>query len=85
MNVVHNESRSRFEVETEAGLAELTYQREGQTVIFTHTGVPRAASGEGVGTALVEAGLAWAKAEGARIVPLCPFVIAYLKRHPEAR
>ncbi|MBE2185336.1 MAG: N-acetyltransferase [Rhodothermales bacterium] len=66
-------------------MAELTYQREGNTVIFTHTGVPKAAEGQGVGTALVEAGLAWAKAENARIVPLCPFVIAYLHNHPEAR
>lgn len=85
MNVVHNLSKSRFEAETEAGLAELDYRRTGDTVVFTHTGVPEDAAGQGVGTALAEAGLAWAKAEGARIVPLCPFVAAYLRQHPEAR
>lgn len=52
-------------------------------VIAAHTGVPEAMSGLGVGQALVQRLIADARAEGFRIIPLCPFVKAQYKRHPE--
>ena len=84
MTVTHESDRHRFVAQTDAGEAELEYQRTTDGVIvFTHTGVPEAAEGQGVGLALVEAGLAFARAEGLRVLPLCPFVKAYMQRHPE--
>jgi uncharacterized protein len=50
---------------------------------LSHTGVPPAIGGRGVGTALVRAALARVRAEGESVVPTCSFVQAYLRRHPE--
>lgn len=64
--------------------AELTYSiLSPQTIIADHTGVPDELRGTGVGLRLVERLVADAKAEGVKIVPLCPFVKAQAARHPE--
>ena len=83
MTVTHDPEHLRLTVATEAGQAELTYMLATGVIVFTHTGVPEGAEGQGVGTALAEAGLAHARAEGLRVLPLCPFVKAYMQRHPE--
>lgn len=64
--------------------ADLTYSiLSPQTVIADHTGVPDALRGSGAGLALVERLVADARAEGFRIVPLCPFVNAQRRKHPD--
>jgi len=83
--VRHHSEESRFEVELDGQTAELTYRRVGDRIIFTHTGVPTELEGKGVGSALARAGLEYAKAEGLNVRPLCPFVAAYIARHPEYR
>lgn len=86
MTVRHDSAAARFVADTDAGEAELTYRLTADGVIvFTHTGVPEAAEGGGVGSALVRAGLAHARAEGLRVMPLCPFVKAYMQRHGETQ
>jgi predicted GNAT family acetyltransferase len=45
--------------------------------------VPPASRGRGLGEALVKAALEAARQEGVRVVPVCPFVRAYLQRHPQ--
>jgi predicted GNAT family acetyltransferase len=50
---------------------------------LTHTEVPPELEGRGLGTALVRAALAHVRAAGATVMPLCPFVVAHLGRHPE--
>jgi predicted GNAT family acetyltransferase len=52
-------------------------------MLFLHMGVPPALEGRGIGSALVRAGLSYAREQGYHIVPLCSFVAAYLRRHPE--
>ena len=51
--------------------------------MFTHTGVPTALEGRGIGSALAKAGLEYAQAEGLAVVPLCSFIRAYIDRKPE--
>ena len=64
--------------------AELTYSVTSPTlVIADHTGVPDAFRGTGAGLALVQAMVADARTRGFRIMPLCPFVNAQRKKHPE--
>ena len=66
------------------GTGELTYSRMSPTkIIADHTGVDDSLRGTGVGRALVEKLVADARNEGFTIVPLCPFVRAQYKRHPE--
>lgn len=81
--VRHQEGRSRFELQTESGTAFAVYERDGDRWTFTHTVVPPEAEGHGVGSALVREALATVRAAGGRVVPQCPFVRAYLERHPE--
>lgn len=50
---------------------------------LTHTEVPEALEGRGLGTRLVRAALEHVRALGATVMPLCPFVVAHLARHPE--
>lgn len=84
-DVQHEPARHRFAASVEGGTAELAYERRGDAVAFVHTFVPEAARGQDVGTALVEAGLAWARSEGLNVIPKCPFVRAYVDDHPEAQ
>ncbi|MEM7662190.1 MAG: GNAT family N-acetyltransferase [Pseudomonadota bacterium] len=71
-------------VAEQTATGELTFSRvNDKLVIADHTGVPDALSGMGVGKALVNYLIEDARANGYRIVPLCPFVRAQSERHPE--
>ncbi|MFA5538719.1 MAG: GNAT family N-acetyltransferase [Gemmobacter sp.] len=81
-----NGSKGRYTARaTEDGPeAELTYSRAGtERIILDHTGVPDEYRGMGVGLALVARAVEDARAEGLRILPLCPFAAAQFRRHPE--
>ena len=82
--VVDNRSESRFETKTPGGTAVIEYQLEGGRLVLTHTEVPEADRKRGLGTRLVEAVLGKARELGLTVVPVCPFVRAYLRRNPQA-
>lgn len=64
--------------------AEMTFSKAGaKMLIIDHTEVPAAYKGQGVGLALVERGVADARANGKTILPLCPFAAAMFRKHPE--
>ena len=80
----HGATKGRFVIRKDGEEAELTYSVTTPTLIIAdHTGVPDSFRGTGAGRALVEALVAAARAEGFRIVPLCPFVNATRLKHPE--
>ncbi len=83
LTVIHDEEAHRFTVEVEGRQAVLDYRLQGTRMLFLHTGVPPVLEGRGIGSALVRAGLEFALEHNYRIVPLCSFVAAYLRRHPE--
>ncbi|TMQ71929.1 MAG: N-acetyltransferase [Candidatus Eisenbacteria bacterium] len=83
--VIDHPELSRFETETSAGLAVLEYLLSGERLSLNHTEVPQAARKRGIGTRLVAAALQHARARGLTVVPRCPFVRAYVARHPEVR
>jgi hypothetical protein len=80
--VSHDPARGRFEIRTDAGIGLLTYLRHGEVLEMVHTEVPDASEGKGYGAALAEAALDFARREGAKVIPSCPFVAAYIERHP---
>lgn len=85
MNIQHQTDQDRFVTSVEGGEAELAYMpREGKVLDFQHTYVPQEARGKGVGEALVQEAFDYARREGFRVVPSCPFVRAWLNDHPEA-
>ncbi|MDR0691841.1 MAG: N-acetyltransferase [Prevotellaceae bacterium] len=82
--VVHHKSARRFELAAGNHVAILEYERTGDGVMaLTHTFVPEALRGQGVGLELVAGALAEIKQRHWKIIPLCPFVVTYLRRHPE--
>ncbi len=81
----HNEAHNRFEAELDGETAVAQYMLVGNTYIMTHTEVPEVFEGQGVGSQLVSYALEQIRAEGKQVAPLCPFVKAYIERHPEYR
>jgi len=82
--VSNNHEASRFECLMEDGRsAYLDYNEIEEGLNFAHTYVPKSFEGKGVAAALVKFGLEYAKSNGMLIQPSCPYVTAYIKRHPE--
>lgn len=82
-SVRDNPARNRFELQTEAGLAIANYRRDDRAITITHTEVPRAVEGRGIGSKLVRGMLDQIRQERRKVVPACGFVRAYINRHPE--
>ena len=59
------------------------YREQGDRAIFTHTEVPAADEGKGIGARLLRAALDDVRQRGFKIVPACSFVAAFVRRHPE--
>jgi uncharacterized protein len=78
-------ARQRYELEAGSELAFIDYMRDGCKVIMTHAEVPVALRGGGIGSALVKGALMLVREKGEKVVPLCPFVAQYIRKHPEAR
>ena len=77
-------TKGRYVIRHDGAEAELTYSVVSPTLIIAdHTGVPDAFRGTGAGLAMVERLVADARAEGVKVMPLCPFVNATRKKHPE--
>ncbi|MCX5202915.1 N-acetyltransferase [Streptomyces sp. NBC_00237] len=64
-----------------AGIAQ--YIRTPELIAFVHTEVEPANEGQGVGAALVRESLDTARAEGLRVLAVCPFYSGWIQRHPE--
>lgn len=84
-NVRFDADAKRFEVRPEGteALAILDVLPGAKVWSLTHTEVPPELEGRGLGTESVRAALAHVRAIGATVMPLCPFVVAHLERHPE--
>lgn len=80
-----NKAEQEFELVVDGHRALAAYQMEGDTIVFTHTVVPKAIEGRGVASRLIRAALDSARDQGLKVVPQCPFVAAYMQRHPETR
>jgi predicted GNAT family acetyltransferase len=78
-----NPALHRFELDAEGLVAFSHYKRDGNTLTIMHTEVPPAINGKGIGSALARGLLDIARAQGLKVVPLCPFVAAYIAKHPE--
>ncbi|MEM0986734.1 MAG: GNAT family N-acetyltransferase [Pseudomonadota bacterium] len=74
----------RYVFRRDGHVAEMTFSRAGATrMIIDHTGVPEPLRGLGIGEMLVRRAVEDGRAEGIKIIPLCPFAKATLQKHPE--
>jgi predicted GNAT family acetyltransferase len=84
-SVIDNAAASRFELADGGETAFLVYERAPGALRLIHTEVPPAMRGQHAGDALVEAALEAGRAAGLRIIAICPFAQAYLRKHSAAR
>jgi predicted GNAT family acetyltransferase len=80
-----NVQRQRYEFEVDGPRPLIDYMKNPSkgVIYLTHTEVPGSLQGQGVGKELVRQILADVERQGLTVVPSCPFVASYMKRHPE--
>jgi predicted GNAT family acetyltransferase len=83
MDITNNESSCRFEVAVDGGIGFLRYRIETDTILLLHVEVPPEARGHGVAAELSRAALEFAKERRLKVVPICSYVAAFIRRHPE--
>jgi predicted GNAT family acetyltransferase len=83
--VRNNVAASRYELDTEKGIAFSEYHMRDGAIVFTHTVVPKALEGLGIASRLTVGALADVRAQGLKVISNCPFVRAYMQRHPEVQ
>lgn len=83
IKVVHNPDKNRFETTIDGRLSKLDYLQNGRNFVITHVGVHPDLRGQGVAGKIVEAGIEYARENSFRVVPMCSFAAAYIRRHPE--
>ncbi|MGY4504860.1 putative GNAT family acetyltransferase [Bradyrhizobium sp. GM24.11] len=82
-DVINNRAHHRYELEVEGHLATEHYKLDGNVITFEHTDVPKELGGKGVGSKLVQGALDQVRAAGLKLIPECPFVKAWIEKHPE--
>ncbi len=83
LEVIHNPTENRFETWIDGYLSKLDYIQDGKNFVITHVGVHPEFRGQGVAGKIVQVGLEYAKENSLRVVPMCPYAAAYIRRHPE--
>jgi len=84
VTVVDNGARSRYEAHVDGRLAgHIQYHRTSRYLDFLHTQVEPEFEGRGVGSRLAAGALDDVRAHRGRVLATCPFIRAYLQRHPE--
>lgn len=81
--VIDNTDGKRYELALPDGTAFIEYRPVGNALMLTHTEVPEAMEGRGVGSTLVKFALDDIRGRGLMVIPMCPFVAAYMQRHLE--
>ena len=81
--VTHNEAAHRFEATVDGLRALIAYRRLPDRMVLYHTEVPAPIEGHGIAAKLTRTALDFARANHLRVVPLCPYVSSYLRRHRE--
>jgi predicted GNAT family acetyltransferase len=83
-DITNNEEASQFETTVDGHVALTAYDlEEPNRIVFTHTEVPEALAGRGIAGEIVKFGLDYAREKKLTVVPQCPYVASYIKRHPE--
>jgi predicted GNAT family acetyltransferase len=79
-----NLEQSRYDVFVEGELAGFAvYRLVPGHVVFVHTEIEDRYEGHGVGSVLASVALDDVRAQGKHVTPQCPFIAAYIRRHPE--
>jgi predicted GNAT family acetyltransferase len=83
MDIHHDETGHQFDIQIGEAHASLRYELDAGVMTITHTNVPEALGGRGIGSELVHAALDIARRRGWKVIPACSFADAWMRRHPE--
>jgi predicted GNAT family acetyltransferase len=83
IEVRHNTAARRFEATVNKLLCRCDYKMHGDTMMLVHTEVPPQLEGRGFASMLVRAAFEYARENGLDVLPVCSFVSAWARRHPE--
>jgi predicted GNAT family acetyltransferase len=82
-DIVNNKAQQRYELAVGGHLAATYYKIADGVITFIHTEVPPELGGQGIGSKLIKGALDQVRAEGLKVIAQCPFVKAYIDKHPE--
>jgi predicted GNAT family acetyltransferase len=83
LEITHNPLERRFEVWIDGQLSKLDYIQDAKNFVIAHVGVYPEHRGQGVAGKIVDAALGYARDNGLRVIPMCSYAAAYIRRHPE--
>lgn len=83
LEIAQNPQENRFEVWIDGHLSKLDYIQDGKNFVITHVGVHPDLRGQGVAGKITQAGLEYAKANSLRVIPMCSYAAAYIRRNPQ--
>ena len=81
--VANNEQAHRFEATVDGLRSLITYRRFPDRIVFEHTEVSEPLRGKGLAAKLTRTALDFARANHLRVVPLCPYVASFIRKHRE--
>ncbi len=82
LEITHNPAESRFETWIDGNLSKLDYLVNGNTIVMTHVGVHPDLRGQGIAGKLTEVALEYARGKSLRVIPMCSYVAAFIRRNP---
>jgi len=82
-DVVNNTAKQRYELAVDGHIAATYYRITGGLITFVHTEVPPELGGKGIGSRLIRGALDQVRAGGLKVIAQCPFVKAYIEKHPD--
>lgn len=83
LEIAHNEANHTFEVWIDGYLSKLDYIKDGKNFVIAHVGVYPELRGQGIAGKIVEAGLQYARQNSLRVIPMCSYAAAYIRRNPQ--
>ena len=81
--LINNEGENRFEFNIDGAIALINYIKNNRVYYLVHTEVPEELQGKGIAGILVDKTLNYIENGGFKMMPFCPYIQSYLKRHPE--
>ena len=84
VNVRHEPKANRFAARIGDKIAYLSYEKEGEKILnYAHTWTPPKHRGKGIAAKITKAALDYARENGFSVIPSCPYVNTFIKKHPE--
>jgi predicted GNAT family acetyltransferase len=84
-HILNNKDLMHFEIHEGNDIAFLEYRFYKKDIAFMHTEVPDSMGGKGIASKLAAYAFKYAKDNDKPVMVYCPFVAAFIKRHPEYR